>query len=66
MIVDEETDTEDLLDENISAQNDLSDTDSVSTVYSRSEESGEDEEIDGYDEEELDYKKKIVYNKKIE
>ena len=55
MIVDEETDTEDLLDENISAQNDLSDTDSVSTVYSRSEESGEDEEIDGYDEEELDY-----------
>ena len=54
MIVEEETDAEDFLDENISAQNDLSDTDSISTVYSRSEESGEDEELDGYDEEELD------------
>ena len=45
-IVDEETAEEDFLDENMSAQSDLSDTDSISTVYDGSQESGDVDESD--------------------
>ena len=55
VIVDEETVAESFLDENISVQSDLSDTDSISTVYDRSEESGDDDVLDEYDDEELNY-----------